>query len=179
MPRIEDVIKSVLMSVKNLLGDVYDWTSQYESLTSREEILNELNEIQYITGRIFATLSPTVQEPSQEETVKSSPSSMEGKPSETMHVEKPFLEVRLEDEITPPFDMVLDVLKPGVEGSEVAEILEKVKTALSEKIRGLHPIFFKMTKAIAMIRRKSKLTQQDIDDLKQLVYQWSIQARST
>ncbi len=179
MPRIEDVIKSVLMSVKNLLGDVYDWTSQYESLPNREEILNELNEIKYITDRIFTTLSPPIQEPSEEKIVEPSPSSVEEKPPELMHVEKPFLEVRLEDEITPPFDMVLDVLKPGIEGAEVAETLEKVKTALGEKIKGLHPVFFKMTKAIAMIRRKSKLTQQDIDDLKQLVYQWSIQTKST
>lgn len=179
MPRIEDLIKSVLMSVKNLLGDVYDWASQYESLSNREEILNELNEIQYITGKIFTTLSPPVQKSPQEETVEVPLPPVEEEPSKTMHVEKPFLEVRLEDEVTPPFDMVLDVLKPGVEGVEVAETLEKVKSALSEKIRGLHPVFFKMTKTIAMIRRKSKLTQQDIDDLKQLVYQWSIQAKST
>ena len=41
MPRVEKVVKSILTNVKNLLADAYNWASQYEKLSSSEEILNE------------------------------------------------------------------------------------------------------------------------------------------
>ena len=178
LPKVEEVVKSILTNVKNLLADVHDWTSQYEKLSSSEEILNELEEIQEIVGKIFAAFSPKLREEKPLGTPPQQQQIVEEK-SETVKVEKPFLETKLESKIVPPFDMILNVLKPGVSGAEVAETLERIKMDLGERIGGLHPLFFKMTKVIARIRRKRALTQEDIYDLKQLAYQWSIQSGLT
>jgi len=179
LPRVEEVVKSILTNIKNLLADIHGWTSQYEKPSSSEEILNELEEIQEIVGKIFTMFSPKIQEEKlQEAAPKLREQKVEEKP-ETVKVEKSFLETELESKIVPPFDMILNVLKPGVNGAEVAETLERIKMDLGERIGGLHPLFFKMTKVIARIRRKRALTQEDVYDLKQLAYQWSIQSGLT
>lgn len=177
MPKVEEVVKSILTNVKNLLADVHDWTSQYKKLSSSEEILNELEEIQEIVGKIFAAFSPKLQEEKPFETLPQQ--QIVEEKLETVKVEKPVLETKLESKIVPPFDMILNVLKPGASGAEVAETLERIKIDLGERIEGLHPLFFKMTKVIARIRRKRTLTQEDIYDLKQLAYQWSIRSGLT
>jgi len=189
LPRVEEVIKSILVNVKNLLSDAYEWASHYENLSSSEEILNNLEEIQTIIGKLFAEFSPKVEEetsemvtlqPQQLELQQQQPlqQTTEETP-ETMKVKSPSLEIQLESKIVPPFDAVLNVLKPGVRGDDVAETLEKIKMDLGEMIGGVHPIFFKMTKVIAKIRRKRTLTQDDVNDLKRLAYEWSIQSGLT
>ena len=191
MPRVEEVVKSILVNVKNLLSDAYEWASQYENLSSSEEILNNLEEIQTIIGKLFAEFSPKVEEeekspeivtlqPQQPELQQQQPLQQATEEiSETVKVKFPTLEAQLESKIVHPFDAILDVLKPGVRGDDVAETLEKIKMDLGEMIGGVHPIFFKMTKVIAKIRRKRTLTQEDINDLKRLAYEWSIQSGLT
>ena len=191
LPRVEEVIKSILINVKNLLSDACEWASHYEKLSSSEEILNNLEEIQTIIGKLFAEFSPKVKEeekspeivtlqPQQPELQQQQPLQQATEEiSETAKVEFPSLEAQLESKIVPPFDAVLNVLKPGVRGDDVAETLEKIKMDLGEMIGGVHPIFFKMTKVIAKIRRKRALTQEDINDLKRLAYEWSIQSGLT
>jgi len=191
LPRVEEVIKSILVNVKNLLSDAYEWASHYENLSSSEEILNNLEEIQTIIGKLFAEFSPKVEEETSEMvTPQPQPQQLEPQQQqplqqtteetpETMKVKSPSLEIQLESKIVPPFDAVLNVLKPGVRGDDVAETLEKIKMDLGEMIGGVHPIFFKMTKVIAKIRRKRALTQDDVNDLKRLAYEWSIQSGLT
>jgi len=62
LPRVEEVVKSILVNVKNLLSDAYEWTSHYEKLSSSEEILNNLEEIKTIIGKLFAEFSSKVEE---------------------------------------------------------------------------------------------------------------------
>ena len=185
LPRVEEVVKSILVNVKNLLSDAYEWASHYEKLSSSEEILNNLEEIKTIIGKLFAEFSSKVEEeekPPEIVTLQPPQQSLQQTTeeiSETAKVEFPSLEAQLESKIVPPFDAVLNVLKPGARGGDVAETLEKIKMDLGEMIGGVHPVFFKMTKVIAKIRRKRALTQEDINDLKRLAYEWSIQSGLT
>ena len=191
LPRVEEVIKSILINVKNLLSDACEWASHYEKLSSSEEILNNLEEIQTIIGKLFAEFSPKIEEEEKPPEIVTpqlqQPELQQQQPlqqateeiSETAKVKFPTLEAQLESKIVPPFDAVLNVLKPGARGDDVAETLEKIKMDLGEMIGGVHPVFFKMTKVIAKIRRKRALTQEDINDLKRLAYEWSIQSGLT
>jgi len=184
LPRVEEVIRSILTNVRNLLSDAYEWVNQYENLSSSQEVLNELEKVHEIIGRLFNVFSPKIEE---EKTSKAEFSQPPLQPArqvieekvETTKVEGPFLEAQLESKIVPPFDTLLNVLKPGARGDDIAETLEKIKMDLGEKIGGVHPVFFKMTKAIATIRRKRTLTQEDVNDLKRLAYEWTVQSGLT